>query len=93
MGLNYKILTTQRQVLDSVTCDRCHKEVKKVSEGGWQSFSDTTGRFNEPHFEDYVVIEQHWGYFSNKDGQRDRAVICESCYDVLFHGVDIHVEE
>lgn len=31
--------------------------------------------------EDYVVIEKSWGYFSDKDGVRQKMNICESCFD------------
>jgi hypothetical protein len=92
MGLNFKIQNTERQVLDSVICDRCGEAVKKVNEGGWQPTDETHGRWTEPHFEEYVVIEQHWGYYSNKDGQRHRIVICEPCYDTLFSDIGISVE-
>lgn len=31
--------------------------------------------------EDYAVIEKSWGYFSNKDGVRQKMNVCESCFD------------
>ncbi len=31
--------------------------------------------------EDFVVIEKSWGYFSEKDGIRQKMNICESCFD------------
>lgn len=31
--------------------------------------------------EDYVKIEKTWGYFSKKDGVRQKMNICESCFD------------
>ena len=31
--------------------------------------------------EDYVVIEKSWGYFSKKDGIRQKMIICESCFE------------
>lgn len=31
--------------------------------------------------EDYVVIEKSWGYFSKKDGIRQKMTICESCFE------------
>lgn len=33
--------------------------------------------------ETYFHGEQLWGYFSNKDGQRDSFDLCERCYDVM----------
>lgn len=31
--------------------------------------------------EDYVVIDKSWGYFSEKDGTRQKINICESCFE------------
>lgn len=31
--------------------------------------------------EDYVVIEKVWGYFSKKDGLRQKMNICEACFE------------
>ena len=31
--------------------------------------------------EDVLSIDKAWGYFSTKDGMRDRFVVCEACYD------------
>lgn len=31
--------------------------------------------------EDYVTIDKNWGYFSNKDGIRQKMNICEACFD------------
>ena len=30
--------------------------------------------------EDYVEIDKLWGYFSKKDGLRQRMCICEECF-------------
>ena len=32
--------------------------------------------------EDFVVLEKKWGYFSEKDGEFHRIVMCEKCYDL-----------
>lgn len=36
--------------------------------------------------EDMLEIEKDWGYFSDKDGQKHRIIICESCYDKWVSG-------
>ena len=49
-------------------CNMCGK---KISERGLQQ-------------EDSLVIDKKWGYFSDKDGERHRIVLCETCYDALI---------
>ena len=41
---------------------------------------------------DYLKIEKSWGYFSNKDGIRQKMNICEECYDNLTAGFQIPPE-
>lgn len=45
--------------------------------------------------EDSVTIEKRWGYFSEKDGESHRIVLCEACYDLWTNSLKIppHVEE
>ena len=33
---------------------------------------------------DYLKIEKHWGYFSNKDGICHKMNLCEVCYDNMI---------
>ncbi len=35
------------------------------------------------HREDYAELVKKWGYFSNKDGQKHRLILCERCYDEI----------
>lgn len=51
-----------------VYCNCCGKEIQ---------FKENT----QIALEDYVVIDKSWGYFSNKDGIRQKMNICESCFD------------
>lgn len=51
-----------------VYCNCCGKEIK---------FKENT----KIALEDYVTIEKSWGYFSGKDGIRQKMNICESCFD------------
>lgn len=37
-------------------------------------------------------VNQSWGYFSMKDGQRDSFDLCESCFDVIVRDFVIPVE-
>ena len=43
--------------------------------------------------EDYIVIEKIWGYFSKKDGTRQKMKICESCFDAWVGTFARHPEE
>ena len=36
--------------------------------------------------EDVLEIVKDWGYFSGKDTERHRMIICESCYDKWISG-------
>ncbi|MGN0342324.1 MAG: hypothetical protein ACI4DO_05975 [Roseburia sp.] len=42
--------------------------------------------------EDYLYIEKEWGYFSAKDGRRDRLRICEACYDQWITQLQVAVD-
>lgn len=39
--------------------------------------------------QDVVTVEQRWGYFSEKDGERHSFDLCESCYDELLASFQI----
>lgn len=43
--------------------------------------------------EEYVKIEQRWGYFSNKDGILQRGKICEECFDRIIEQFRVPLEE
>lgn len=49
-------------------CNCCGKEILKTDDTGVA-------------LEDYIVIEKSWGYFSRKDGIRQKMIVCESCFD------------
>lgn len=51
-----------------VYCNCCGKEIQ---------FKENT----QIALEDYVAIDKNWGYFSNKDGIRQKMNICEACFD------------
>ncbi len=50
------------------------------------------GRVLEPR-EEYVCIEQRWGYFSGKDGTLQKGIICEECFDRITEQFRIPLEE
>ena len=50
----------------SKKCNCCGKEIKE--EQGIQK-------------EEVLEIVKDWGYFSGKDTQRHRMIVCEACYD------------
>ncbi|MCI8327640.1 MAG: hypothetical protein HFI37_07675 [Lachnospiraceae bacterium] len=43
--------------------------------------------------EEYVRIEQRWGYFSGKDGILQRGNICEECFDRIVKQFQVPLEE
>jgi hypothetical protein len=91
MGLTYKIENVERKLLDKITCDRCAKNIEKISEGGWNQFGEPHSMFHEPGFAQFFLLKQQWGYGSKKDGQIHEAVLCEPCYDEVFKGVNLAV--
>ena len=91
MGLEYKIIPSERKELDKVICDRCSIELKKDTEGQWNQYGEPFSKYHEPHFDCFFLLEHSWGYTSKKDGETHRAVLCESCYDEIFKDVKIQV--
>ena len=55
-------------------CNCCGKEIKMAK--GIQK-------------EDVLYISKDWGYFSKKDMERHRFIICEACYDNWVSGFAI----
>ncbi len=39
-----------------------------------------------------IIIEIPWGYFSQKDGELHKIMLCESCYDEWIRSFQIPVE-
>ncbi len=62
---------------DKVICNVCGKELKKE---------------NDIVVEDFLHIEKRWGYFSEKDGQTHKLIICENCYDELAKTLKLPVD-
>jgi len=89
MGLEFKIIQSERKVLDKVTCDCCQKEIKKDGEAHWNGFGEPYSNFFKPSFEDFFLLEKSWGYSSSQDGVHHKAVICEDCYKKIFANVRI----
>jgi len=42
---------------------------------------------------DHMAVSVDWGYFSNKDLQRDVWDLCESCYDDFVKDFKIPIQE
>lgn len=91
MGLEFKIIQSERKELDKVSCDRCGNEIKKHSAGNWNPCGEPYSVYHEPHFDEFFVLEKSWGYYSGKDTETHRAVLCEPCYDITFKDVKIAV--
>ena len=91
MGLSFKIVQSERKLLNEVACDRCGKAVQKQYEGGWNPYGEPYSEFHEPTFDSFFLLEHSWGASSKKDGQKHEAVLCEDCYDLVFKDVRIKV--
>ena len=91
MGLTFKIVSSERKVLDQVSCDRCNKQIEKISDGGWNQCGEPYSVFHEPGFGSFFHLKHNWGYNSRKDLETHDAVLCEDCYDVVFHDTKITV--
>lgn len=66
--------------MERLKCNCCGKEIIAVH--GIQK-------------EDVLDIIKDWGYFSSKDMQRHRIIVCENCYDkwILSFKIPPFVEE
>ena len=68
----------QGEKLSRVVCNRCGKELKVEN-----------GYLKEGCF----TADVSFGYFSNKDGIRQRFDLCEECYDKLIVQFAVPVEK
>lgn len=60
--------------MESIKCNCCGKEIRR--EQGMQK-------------EDVLEVVKDWGYFSEKDTERHRFLVCEACYDKWISGFRI----
>ncbi len=90
MGLEFKIINTEKRELDKVVCDRCSIEIEKLTEGHWNQWGEPHSTYHEPVFISFFELSVAWGYDSRKDGEIHKAVLCEDCYDEVFKDVKIH---
>ena len=60
--------------MESIKCNCCGKEIRR--EQGIQK-------------EDVLEVVKDWGYFSEKDTERHRFLVCEACYDKWISGFRI----
>lgn len=61
-----------------VICNCCGKKILVEQTEGMQEF---------------LHIEKEWGYFSKKDGKRQKFDLCESCFDKWTANFLIPMEE
>lgn len=73
-------LDHDKKTLEKVVCNQCGRELKLEN-----------GIVQEGVFKG----EPHWGYFSDKDGEKHSFDLCEKCYDRLIRGflVPVAVED
>ncbi len=68
---------SEQKELQEVVCNMCQKHLK-VENGILR--------------EGCCSIEQQFGYFSTKDGQKEKLDLCEECYESLKKILQIPVE-
>lgn len=75
----YKFITKKikRKEVEEIVCNRCGKRIHMTAHG--------------PE-EDVLHVEQHWGYFSKKDGECHKFDLCEECYDEIVKEFRVPVE-
>ena len=73
----YRDNIKETKEIDKIICNKCGREIT-VSQG--------------VSSQDVLQVEKHWGYFSEKDGRRDRFDLCEECYDELVKSFLILIE-
>lgn len=62
--------------MEKITCDICKGSCA-------YKFSDTDIVENE-----YATLQARWGFLSNKDLEKHKCVMCESCYDQLVYLIE-----
>lgn len=75
----YRFVTRQgkRLEVEEIICNRCGKTIPVTMHG--------------PEA-DVIHVEQHWGYFSEKDGECHTFDLCEDCYYEIVKGFRVPVE-
>ena len=73
----YTICETKEKRLEKIICNKCKKEIEVI---------------NGIPKGDFLAVEKRWGYFSEKDNEMHRFVLCETCYDELVNSLEIPVE-
>ncbi|MDD2972686.1 MAG: hypothetical protein PHE02_11210 [Lachnospiraceae bacterium] len=69
---------SEQQELTDVICNMCNKHLK-VKDGML--------------LEECSNIEQHFGYFSKKDGMIEKFDLCEECYDAFVKQFQLPAEQ
>ncbi|MCD8241314.1 MAG: hypothetical protein LUD73_02630, partial [Lachnospiraceae bacterium] len=64
------------ELLNKIVCNRCGRKLKLEN--------------GVPH-EGVFHGEVLWGYFSEKEGERDSGVLCEDCYGMIVEGFALPV--
>lgn len=75
---NYKVITTEKEVLDKIYCNKCSREILRNREG---------------YFADHLFVEKKWGYGSVIDGEEHSFDLCEECYIDFIKSFKINPSE
>ena len=64
----------QESIIQDILCNVCGEKIHKNEYG---------------YFEDFLSIEQEWGYHSKFDGETHCIDICQKCYEVFLSNLKI----
>ncbi len=68
---------------------KVYKNNKKCNKCG--KILETEHKAGNPKDSAMITIEIPWGYFSGKDGELHKIILCESCYDKWISSFQIPV--
>ena len=71
--LKTKIEKRKVEVTKDIACNACGKSCKASSGLGFS----------------YALLQAHWGYSSNRDGEKHAAHLCNFCFDLVIKNFKI----
>lgn len=87
---NKEIQNRKTEIITDIICDSCGKSCK-VDEG----IVDNDMRLDKGEkvcVYEFMKLEVHWGYYSDKDCEKWTAQVCEKCVDEKFTFVKFQKE-
>ncbi len=72
-----EIQMKETEVISKVYCNVCGREIKPDALG---------------YYPDFLHIEKTWNYFSGRDGETQKADICERCWNDIVENFKIKTD-